>query len=443
MNCPQFEEQLVAYLEGLLDRAAADRIESHLADCPACRAELDELRHVSDRLVCDGQAASGVSLEIQVMCRIIREQALELRKMKMRKRYRLIRAGAAVAAAAAAVAFLALWLVQPDNRANAARVLAKAAQAVPELRSIHIQCRMRTPPQDNFAAIRSESDLVPVELWKQFGDQTKWRIEKPARVVVMDGKSTVMYVKGRVAIKLPHPTNSAFDTWWLHDLANVTEIVTDELRSTLAKGSEMKLTHEKAADGARKLVVTVEVKAGLDDDYVKNKFLQTSDHRRVYRFDAESKRLEDLKVYLHQKGGDVLIFEVTRIDYNQKIDPAVFTLELPEDVAWYEPPRKLPDNEKYEQMKPQQAARAFFEACAKEDWQEVKKFFPAPVDARLKKYLGGLEIIRIGEPFQSKAYPGWFVPYEIKLKINGSVKKHTLSVRKDNPAKRYVVDGGI
>jgi len=54
--------------------------------------------------------------------------------------------------------------------------------------------------------------------------------------------------------------------------------------------------------------------------------------------------------------------------------------------------------------------------------------------------------MKSGEPsashFKPKPYPGWFVPYEIKFK-NGEVTKFNLAVRNDNPAKRYVVDGGI
>ena len=162
----------------------------------------------------------------------------------------------------------------------------------------------------------------------------------------------------------------------------------------------------------------------------------------MYRFDAETGRLEDLKVYLSEKDGDVLILEVTQIDYDPQIDPSVFNLELPEDVVWYSPPQRLPDNEKYEQMTPQQAAQAFFEACGKEDWVEAEKFWSDSMDEGVRKYLGGLEILKIGEPFQSKSYFGWFVPYEIKL-ASGDIKKHNLALRKDNPAKRYVVDGGL
>ena len=62
-----------------------------------------------------------------------------------------------------------------------------------------------------------------------------------------------------------------------------------------------------------------------------------------------------------------------------------------------------------------------------------------------RSYLGGLQIVSLGTPFQSKGYAGgngWFIPYEIKLK-DGTVKKYNLAVRNDNPAKRYVVNGGL
>jgi hypothetical protein len=64
------------------------------------------------------------------------------------------------------------------------------------------------------------------------------------------------------------------------------------------------------------------------------------------------------------------------------------------------------------------------------------------VDEGLKSYLGGLEIISIGEPFKSGLYAGWLVPYEIKFR-DGYIKKMNLAVRNDNPAKRYIVDGGF
>jgi hypothetical protein len=103
----------------------------------------------------------------------------------------------------------------------------------------------------------------------------------------------------------------------------------------------------------------------------------------------------------------------------------------------------LPDNEKYASMTAEQAARAFFEACSRKDWDEAEKFM-SPMTDRTKEYLGGLKIVSLGESFTAenypgglahKDYPGRFVPYEIQL----PAQELNVLVASTNPAKRCVV----
>jgi hypothetical protein len=54
---------------------------------------------------------------------------------------------------------------------------------------------MRTRPAENFEYINPECEWVPLEMWKQFSDPPRWRVEKPGRVVVMDGVSSLLLVK--------------------------------------------------------------------------------------------------------------------------------------------------------------------------------------------------------------------------------------------------------
>lgn len=60
----------------------------------------------------------------------------------------------------------------------------------------------------------------------------------------------------------------------------------------------------------------------------------------------------------------------------------------------------------------------------------------------IEKMYGGLRVISLGEPFQSGLYPGYYVPYQVRLR-NGSTPAHNLAVRNDNPAHRWMVDGGF
>ena len=124
--------------------------------------------------------------------------------------------------------------------------------------------------------------------------------------------------------------------------------------------------------------------------------------------------------------------------------PGVFQIELPANVTWHQSEaRNLPENENNAAMSAQEAARAFFEACARGDWAEVQKFWRLPVDDTFKQYLGGLELITLGDTTTSALFGmAQVVPYEIKLK-SGDVKKHALGLKKDGKTGRWYVDGGI
>lgn len=330
--------------------------------------------------------------------------------------------------------------------ASAAEILAEAVEAVSNLKSVHIKAQIRTTAHDNFELIGLDYDFVPNEIWKQF-DETehgKWRIEKPGRIVVMDGESSVLLlVRSKRAMK--DGVNTGF-VQWLKPLLDVDRVLDREILLAEEQGSELQLSHEQGLDGRDKLIVTVEAVAQGEfvNDWCKNASISESDNRRVYWFDAETNLLEGLEVYVHTEDEDVLILEITDIEYNLDIDPILFTLDLPEKVIWLEQPKKVPDGDSYEDLTPRQVARAFFQACANEDWDEFVKFFLiSEVDQHLKNIMGGLEIISVGKPFKSGLWPGWLVPCEIKRRHEEESNHYNLAVRYDEIAKRYIVTGGF
>ncbi|MGA2181166.1 MAG: hypothetical protein ABSH15_16485 [Verrucomicrobiota bacterium] len=444
MNCAECRENLVACVEGLLDREESLQCQAHLETCAACRTEHAAITRLQRQLVARGQATAEVSLVEPVMRRVHREQFKPERETIMstilKHRWGF---GLGATASAAAIILIAL-LSTPKIQAAAVEVMTKGAQAVAKLTTIHLRGQLRTEPQDNFSYINPDSGFYTIELWKQFEPELKWRIEKPGRVAAMDGQSTVMLIKtANLAVKVPKPTKSAFDTDWLHKIANLSNTITNELKNAIAKGWKLNLAEERAADGRTKKVVTIEAKSGLpDNDYLKNSFFDNADTRRVYAFNDQTELLESVKIYIHAASGDKLIFELDQIDYNQPIDPAVFQLKLPANVSWFQNEMQmLPDNEKYASMTAEQATRAYFEALGRQDWTEAEKFRRSMVDDQTKQIVGGLEVVSIGTAFTSKNYPGQFVPYEIKLK-NGDVIKHNLALKKDGKTGRWWDDGG-
>ena len=307
-----------------------------------------------------------------------------------------------------------------------------------QLITFHIRGQMRTYPNDNFSAISPDADFVTVELWKQSKPNMEWRVEKPGRVAVMDGRMTMAYFKpDNLAMKFPKASPSAFDTDWIQQLAMLKDNLTNVLKAAHAKGWKVDTTTTWEGE-KRKSVVTLEAKSGLpDSSEQKNHFLTTADRREVYRFDDETKQLEAVQIYLEEKSGETLVFESSEIDYNQSFKPALFHLDLPANVSWYQEPQKVAGYDKYATLTADQAAQAFFDACSREDWDEVAKFWDMPINDQFKQYLGGLKIIHLGAAYASKPYPGRFVPYEIQL----PPQEFNVRVSNTNAAGRYVITG--
>jgi hypothetical protein len=248
-----------------------------------------------------------------------------------------------------------------------------------------------------------------------------------------------MLMRPNYAVKSePYPIG-CYDAWCGH-LLNVDGLLDNAMREAKNRSDTELHLRQTVSSGGPETILEIESKAAGDytNDYLKNKFISDSDNKKVYYFDAQTKLLKGFEVFVHTDKGDVLIFEVNEIEYNLQIDDELFKLELPQDVIWSQGPQVLPDNEKYVNMTPKQTAEAFFKACSEENWDEFLKFCPASrVSERIKRAYGGLEIVSIGEPFKSGLYPGWFVPYEIKLRP----EEINVRLSNANAAKRFVITG--
>ncbi len=449
MNCTEYQEQLAAHLDGILDAESNAACRQHAAQCPDCR-ELEESGARLQRMLSRrGPMTADVALVDSVMDRIRKQESQEIEKESERSTFmsRLLKwrwSFGMGAVASMAVLVLFAILMTPSVQVAGAEILTRAADAVAKLRGIHLQGKLRSAPADNFSSIAPNQDFVQIELWKEFEPELKWRIEKPGRIALMDGKETMLFIKPDFAHKFSKPSNSAFDTQWFQEMADQGNALRDELKAIKKNGWATAVSQEKNAAGKLQSVVTVEAKSGYSsDDYCKNAFFSTADTRRVYVFDEETGMLTGAKIFLQEPGGDKLLFELTRIEYNPSPASEVFRLTLPENVSWAEEMKVLPDNAVYEAMDSEKAARVFFEACGRKDWPEAAKFIT--VTGSLKEYLGGLKVVNLGSSFKSAISlinGAEFVPYEIKLD-NGNVKKHNLALKRDPRTKRWFVDGGI
>ena len=124
-------------------------------------------------------------------------------------------------------------------------------------------------------------------------------------------------------------------------------------------------------------------------------------------------------------------------------------LRLQQDLKWTGEPEILTNNDAYVRLSPKEAVQAYFDAQSKLDWVEMRKFASEFDVEETKKQVemaekAGVDVhkqiplVEVGEATWSPEQSAWFV----KCRMS-QVKKWNLAVRKDNPAGRWQVDGGI
>ena len=435
MNCREAQE----CLPDLFDTTPASGVcglRAHLASCEACAREYAEMQAALANIGPPVRIEASPDFKERIMKKITESEAPARGWRVLVPRFAI--AGAVLAALLVAAPFIGSL---GEKRSPVVALLAQSVEAMSKLESVHIIARMRTSQRDNFEFIQADYDWAPLEIWKQFGTMPRWRVEKPERVAAMDGTASVLFIKPDHAARGGRRPGFL---GWLDVLLDPDRLIETELRIARTKSYPATLAEETRGRG-RQLVLTVARKAEGDygNDWLRHKTVTSSDHTRVYRFDPATKRLQGMQVILHGPAGDVAVFEILEIRYNEAVDPALFTLALPESVIRHVGAEEMAVPAGPLPQSPREAAVMLFDGFAKEDWGRVLAVLPmSEVSPGARHALGGLKVISIGKPFRSGPYPGWFVPYEVRLR-SGEVKKHNLAVRNDNPAGRWVQDGGL
>ncbi|HET8546420.1 MAG TPA: hypothetical protein VFL57_00370 [Bryobacteraceae bacterium] len=414
-------------------------LDAHLGACAECAREYAGLRESRAALEPARTVRASAGFKERVMNEL--NSRISADAVAAPRRIRFPR-WLAVAAAAGAI-IIALPIVGTFTREGkaplnaGAAVFAQSADALSNLRSIHIKALIRSVARDNFEFIQLDAGLIPVELRREFTPVDRWRVEKPGRVVVMDGDSSTLFIEPATAARGGKQTGFV---QWLRPLLDPQSILRGEFDAVQAGRAQAAIAHE---NGAMILRVRRSAAGIFDHPWARNTSIAQSDHTCIYRFDEQSKKLLGLEVVVHAGAADVPVFQTTLIQYDQAFDPALFRIALPPDVNWGLPPEQMPVTNVPLPQTAREAAVVFLEACASQDWNALLAVYPyTAVSEPLKRKCDGLKVLSIGEPFRSGLFAGTFVPYEIRLK-DGSIRKWNLAVRNDNAAGRWRMDGGF
>ena len=443
MNCNQFKKEYLELLDND-DIRLNKELKDHLNNCEACRDEYNDTIETISLLKPRVQVSANPDMKNAII-----NQLKEKNKMKNNKRSISVNLKRAISIAAMIVIVLAIIPLSTNTNmfissARAAeKVFENSLDALSEINSLFIKFKVRTIEHDNFELIDVNADFVEHTIIKDFSKPEKWKIEKTKRIVSCDGINQYLYVKDlEYALKESLDVNFVS---WMKRLLNPQELLEQELEN--AKNCKTCSYNVDRNEGVTTLTIQASAQGDFKNSYMKNSSIIESDSKIIYTFSGENNLLKGLQVFVEEGGKEILILEVESIQYDKKFKNSDFEINLPEDVSWMSADKVI-KNEKFTNISSEKAARQFLEACSNEKWSEIEDVFDllknlnAERTSQLKEYLGGMQIVSIGEPFKSGKYPGEFVPYTIKLK-DGKIHEHNLSLRNDNKNKVWIIDGGI
>lgn len=446
MNCIEINEKMVDLFDDKVSREMKEEFFSHFKECPDCRKLYDEMSEVMSELQPRVAIHAGRNLQARIL-----EQASQSdnpyrsRRIRMQSIFTPTWKKVAVLAAALIMVFVLFPLLNrpgwvKNNSLSASTLLDNSMRALADAKSVYMEFNVRTTASDNFDFINVNEGFVEHKLWK-VSDPAKWRIEKPGRTVVMDGKNQYLYCHP-VTMALKGNPDAGF-IGWMHILLDPGDILYKEKENARTNGSKFK---SEIIGNSIVMTVKSDAMGDFSNSYMLNTSIPESNNKRVYTFDKSTNLLRSLEVYVYSGDKEVEVLELKTIKYNEPVDNANFTITLPDNVNW------VSATEMYKAtgisgVTSEQLAKQFLTACHDENWEKVRQFMPGfmnflQLQFAIKTEYGGLTILSIGKSFKSGNYPGEFVPYEIKKK-NGSIKKWNLAIRNDNPEKKWVLDGGF
>lgn len=449
MNCAECKENLVAYAEGLLPESKTQAVESHLQGCPACRAELKHISALRDRLTANGKASARIDLENAVLDRILREQSLRLNKTKKTDRqlqlWRKIMKSkiTKLAAAAVIIAVSAMSITYLGTFTSPAYAIEQTIKANHSVRYIYVKAFTAGEDEpkefwvqcDELGAVKCARLHIPE--WASQGDGAKV-------VVWKDNKAEVWLKRKNLFLKVRDKT--AAD--------RMLEFV-DECDPKLA----VERLYAQQEQGAVKIDIE-QPDLKTEPIAVTATYLADSPKpgcRSVLFVDQGTKLVTAIKFYQLQEGEYRYLGSQEYYDYNQAIDPEMFSLEdeIPADVTRIDQVALevgLPQGSLGDEEIAVEVVRQFFAALIAENYTEAGRLLEGFPADKLEQGLGHIKFLRVVSIGPVTPHPipetrGVLVPCTVEIEKNGQVsywKLEQLGVRQvHGQPGRWTIFGGI
>jgi len=356
----------------------------------------------------------------------------------------IMRSRIAKLAAAAVVVIAAVLVIDPfDKLSPAAYALEQTVQANITIRSLRIT---------DFMSGQDE----PKEFWLQFNAQGQIdsvRVYMPEWDSPSDGAKVIIWQEGKAKV------------WFKkkNSLLTVSEQRLAEQMLGLARQVDPKLAMERLYEEQQQGKVKVEIDEpsdGAQPIAVTATYEPEGSRpgRRVVRFvDQATKLVSAMEVYLLKDGEYQQLGRTEFRDYNQAIDPRMFTLEdeIPADVMRVDQTTQqvgLAQGNLSDEEIAVEVVRQFFTALIAEDYAAAGQVLEGIPADKMQEMFGSLKVLRIisigpAGPHPNPETKGLVVPSTVEVRKDGQVsewKLDRLGVREVyNQPGRWTIFGGI
>ncbi|MHC4560850.1 MAG: zf-HC2 domain-containing protein [Planctomycetota bacterium] len=446
MNCAQCKEHLIEYIEDLLEDQQTGAIESHLDDCPNCRAEAARMTDLRKRLIQNGQTFAQTDLENAVFDQIVRSQHLKLKEIRKIDRqfnlWRIIMKSRITkfATAAAVILIAVLGITFLEKSAPTAYAIEQTIQASHSVRYLHTKSFIE--PNDE-----------PMEFWIEFdarGQLKNMRFHKPAWMDPEDGETIIVWKDHKM--KLYTKRKNFLITMKDKEVADQVlksieqldpKLAVENLKTEQEQG-KVEVEIVEPSNKSEPIIVTVTNIEQDDEPF----------QRAILFVDQATRLVNSVEAYKLEDGEYQKVITTEYYDYNQPIASEMFTLDdVPDDAMRVDETTQevgllqgdLTDNEIAVEV-----VRRFLEALIEEDYAEAGRMFSGVPAERIKRTYGDtrfIRIISIGEPTKVPVMKALKVPCKIEIEEDGQVSvwepEHSYVRQVHGQPERWAINGGF
>jgi outer membrane lipoprotein-sorting protein len=447
MKCVECIGKLVEYTEGLLPDMQKQEMEAHLKDCTQCRAELQEVSRLRERITINSKSRQSADFEDVVFNRIIREQNLRLKQADRISRqlqiWRNIMKNRITKLTTAAVIFavVAITFIALDFSAKPAWAIEQTIEALKHIKAVYIS---------GYVNYRG-SDRELSEIWARPNSKDSSAsgdfklVEGDKHISVSSEESNLTYV---------------YSKYSTGDVVYITEGLNRSSTPCPTSGmfEQFKELAQNWKEEYRKDEIT-----GRDSVFVTFDGIPVNDANHwMFEFDVETKLPVRGSIWWDKNYQGQPHFEFDKIIFDKEIPDDTFDFEIPQGAQVIDCRilRSLLDENSnygiavnelsaYDSCK--KAVTEYWQAVIGRDWAKVKNLRPLAAGQELEKLQAmyeqnePAELINITEMNHIND-PGTFaeVFYEIRLK-NGEIKQGTLNVevRQTTKGRLAVIAGSI